>query len=71
VVISDFETVDGFFGFIMFATIASIVQLVEMIVEKYTCIVQFLGNILAVIAVNCSILEGHYLCKKKRIRELR
>jgi Na+-transporting NADH:ubiquinone oxidoreductase subunit E len=37
------------------ATIASIVQLVEMIVEKYAPALQFLGIFLPLIAVNCSI----------------
>jgi Na+-transporting NADH:ubiquinone oxidoreductase subunit E len=54
------------------ATIASIVQLVEMIVEKYAPLWQFLGIFLPLIAVNCSILGGAlFMQARKRIRELR
>jgi Na+-transporting NADH:ubiquinone oxidoreductase subunit E len=50
----------SFLGFIMFiAVIASMVQLVEMIVEKFApALYGALGIFLPLIAVNCSILGG-------------
>jgi Na+-transporting NADH:ubiquinone oxidoreductase subunit E len=48
------------------ATIASIVQLVEMIVEKYVPLWQFLGIFLPLIAVNCSILGGALFMQARR-----
>lgn len=57
----DFATVDlSFLSFIMFiAVIASTVQLVEMLVEKFApALYGALGIFLPLIAVNCSILGG-------------
>ncbi len=57
----DFATIDlGFLRFIMFiATIAAMVQLVEMAVEKFSpALYGALGIFLPLIAVNCSILGG-------------
>jgi len=57
----EFASVDlSFLGFIMFiAVIASMVQLVEMIVEKFApALYGALGIFLPLIAVNCSILGG-------------
>ncbi|MEX1191526.1 MAG: NADH:ubiquinone reductase (Na(+)-transporting) subunit E [Brumimicrobium sp.] len=55
------NTIDlGFLSFIMFiAVIASMVQLVEMLVEKFApALYGALGIFLPLIAVNCSILGG-------------
>jgi len=57
----DFATVDlGFLSFLMYiAVVASVVQLVEMIVEKFApALYGALGIFLPLIAVNCSILGG-------------
>jgi len=69
-----FENVDlSFLAFIMFiATIASMTQLVEMVVEKFSpALYSSLGIFLPLIAVNCSILGVHYLCKKEIIHWLK
>ena len=58
---ADFASVDlSFLSLILFiALIASIVQLVEMIVEKYSpSLYNSLGIFLPLIAVNCAILGG-------------
>lgn len=58
---ADFASVDlSFLSLILFiAVIASIVQLVEMIVEKYSpSLYNSLGIFLPLIAVNCAILGG-------------
>ncbi|MEG1574024.1 MAG: NADH:ubiquinone reductase (Na(+)-transporting) subunit E [Bacteroidales bacterium] len=58
---TSFENVDlSFLSLILFiAVIASIVQLVEMIVEKYSpSLYSSLGIFLPLIAVNCAILGG-------------
>jgi Na+-transporting NADH:ubiquinone oxidoreductase subunit E len=58
---ADFATVDlGFLSFLMYiAVVASVVQLVEMIVEKFApALYGALGIFLPLIAVNCSILGG-------------
>lgn len=68
--ISGSNTIDlGFLSFIMFiAVVASIVQLVEMLVEKFApALYGALGIFLPLIAVNCSILGVHYLCKTVNI----
>ncbi|HAW73426.1 MAG TPA: NADH:ubiquinone reductase (Na(+)-transporting) subunit E, partial [Flavobacteriales bacterium] len=57
----EYANVDlGFLSYIMFiAVIASMVQLVEMIVEKFApALYGALGIFLPLIAVNCSILGG-------------
>lgn len=50
----------GFLSFMMYiAVIASIVQLVEMVIEKYSpALYNSLGIFLPLIAVNCAILGG-------------
>ena len=56
-----FASVDlGFLSFLMYiAVVASVVQLVEMIVEKFApALYGALGIFLPLIAVNCSILGG-------------
>ncbi|HPG73187.1 MAG TPA: NADH:ubiquinone reductase (Na(+)-transporting) subunit E [Bacteroidales bacterium] len=58
---SDFADVDlGFLRFIIFiAVIASMVQIVEMVVEKFApALYASLGIFLPLIAVNCAILGG-------------
>lgn len=58
---ADFATIDlGFLSFLMYiAVVASVVQLVEMIVEKFApALYGALGIFLPLIAVNCSILGG-------------
>ena len=58
---SDFATIDlTFLQLLMFiAVIASFVQLVEMIIEKFSpALYGSLGIFLPLIAVNCSILGG-------------
>ena len=58
---ADFASVDlGFLSFLMYiAVVASVVQLVEMIVEKFApALYGALGIFLPLIAVNCSILGG-------------
>ena len=59
----------NYLTFIMFiAVIASTVQLVEMIVEKISpALYGALGIFLPLIAVNCAILGGHYLCRKNSL----
>ena len=48
------------------AVIASMVQLVEMIVEKVSpTLYGSLGIFLPLIAVNCAILGGSFSCNKK------
>ncbi|MFA9391666.1 MAG: NADH:ubiquinone reductase (Na(+)-transporting) subunit E [Prolixibacteraceae bacterium] len=64
----NFESVDlSFLGFIMFiAVIASMVQLVEMIVEKFApALYSSLGIFLPLIAVNCAILGGALFMQQK------
>jgi Na+-transporting NADH:ubiquinone oxidoreductase subunit E len=58
---ADFATVDlGFLSFLMYiAVVASVTQLVEMVVEKFApALYGALGIFLPLIAVNCSILGG-------------
>ena len=57
----------SFLSLIMFiAVIASMVQLVEMIIEKFSpSLYGSLGIFLPLIAVNCAILGGSLLCKLK------
>jgi Na+-transporting NADH:ubiquinone oxidoreductase subunit E len=64
----NYATLDlGFLTFIMFiAVIASMVQLVEMIVEKFSPeLYGNLGIFLPLIAVNCAILGGSIFMQKK------
>jgi Na+-transporting NADH:ubiquinone oxidoreductase subunit E len=64
----DFATVDlSFLGFILFiAVIASMVQLVEMIVEKFApALYGALGIFLPLIAVNCAILGGSLFMQER------
>ena len=60
----------SFLSLIMFiAVIASMVQLVEMIVEKFSpALYGSLGIFLPLIAVNCAILGGSFLCRLKIFR---
>ena len=63
-----FEEVDlSFLSFIMFfAVIASMVQLIEMIVEKFApALYSALGIFLPLIAVNCSILGGSLFMQER------
>lgn len=65
----DFATVDlSFLSYIMFiAVIASMVQLVEMIVEKFApALYGALGIFLPLIAVNCSILGGALFMQERQ-----
>jgi len=65
----DYATIDlSFLGFIMFiAVIASMVQLVEMIVEKFApALYGALGIFLPLIAVNCSILGGALFMQERQ-----
>lgn len=65
---SDFATLDlSFLGFILFiAVIASMVQLVEMIVEKFApALYGALGIFLPLIAVNCAILGGSLFMQER------
>jgi Na+-transporting NADH:ubiquinone oxidoreductase subunit E len=65
----DFLNVDlSFLGFIMFiAVIASMVQLVEMAVEKFApALYGALGIFLPLIAVNCSILGGALFMQERQ-----
>ena len=57
----------GFLSYIMFiAVIASMVQLVEMIIEKFApALYGSLGIFLPLIAVNCSILGGSLFMQQK------
>ncbi len=57
----------GFLSFIMFiAVIASMTQLVEMIVEKFTpALYSSLGIFLPLIAVNCAILGGSLFMQER------
>ena len=64
----NYATLDlGFLTFIMFiAVIASMVQLVEMIVEKFSPeLYGNLGIFLPLIAVNCAILGGLLFMQQK------
>ena len=56
----------SFLSLIIFiAVIASIVQLLEMIIERFSMkLYNALGIFLPLIAVNCAVLEGLSLCKK-------
>lgn len=66
---ADFATVDlSFLRFIMFiAVIASMVQLVEMTVEKFApALYGALGIFLPLIAVNCSILGGSLFMQERQ-----
>ena len=60
----------SFLSLIMFiAVIASMVQLVEMIVEKFSpALYGSLGIFLPLIAVNCAILGGSLSCRSKIFR---
>jgi len=65
----DFADIDlSFLGFIMFiAVIASMVQLVEMIVEKFApALYGALGIFLPLIAVNCAILGGALFMQERQ-----
>jgi len=65
----DFADVDlSFLGFILFiAVIASMVQLVEMAVEKFApALYGALGIFLPLIAVNCSILGGALFMQERQ-----
>jgi len=65
----EFANVDlSFLGFIMFiAVIASMVQLVEMAVEKFApALYGALGIFLPLIAVNCSILGGALFMQERQ-----
>ena len=64
-----FNTVDlSFLGFILFiAVIASMVQLVEMVVEKFApALYGALGIFLPLIAVNCAILGGALFMQERQ-----
>ena len=64
----NYATLDlGFLTFIMFiAVIASMVQLVEMIVERFApALYGALGTFLPLIAVNCAILGGSLFMQQK------
>ncbi|MCQ2280581.1 MAG: NADH:ubiquinone reductase (Na(+)-transporting) subunit E, partial [Bacteroidales bacterium] len=65
---SDWANVDlSFLSLIIFiAVIAGIVQLLEMVIEKYTpALYQALGIFLPLIAVNCAILGGTLFMQEK------
>lgn len=65
---ADYASIDlSFLSYIMFiAVIASMVQLVEMIVEKFSpALYGSLGIFLPLIAVNCSILGGALFMQQK------
>ncbi len=65
---SDFKEADlSFLSYIMFiAVIASMVQLVEMIVEKFSpALYNSLGIFLPLIAVNCAILGGSLFMQER------
>ncbi|RCL74014.1 MAG: NADH:ubiquinone reductase (Na(+)-transporting) subunit E [Flavobacteriales bacterium] len=65
----DYATLDlGFLSFIMFiAVVASMVQLVEMLVEKFApALYGALGIFLPLIAVNCSILGGALFMQERQ-----
>jgi len=64
----EFATVDlSFLGFIIFiAVIASITQIVEMIIEKYAPALYIsLGIFLPLIAVNCAIFAGSLFMQER------
>lgn len=64
----EYANVDlGFLSYIMFiAVIASMVQLVEMVVEKFApALYSALGIFLPLIAVNCSILGGSLFMQER------
>jgi Na+-transporting NADH:ubiquinone oxidoreductase subunit E len=63
-----FQTVDlSFLSFIVFiAVIASMTQIIEMVVEKYTpALNASLGIFLPLIAVNCAIMGGSLFMQQK------
>lgn len=65
---SEFETIDlSFLSLIIFiAVIASFVQLVEMVVEKFSpSLYSSLGIFLPLIAVNCAILGGSLFMQQR------
>lgn len=69
----EFDNVNlGFLTFIMFiAVIASMVQLVEMIVEKFSpALYTSLGIFLPLIAVNCAILGGSLFMQEREYHNL-
>ena len=69
----EFATVDlTFLQLLMFiAVIASFVQLVEMIIEKFSpSLYGSLGIFLPLIAVNCSILGGSLFGSKRFYKKL-
>lgn len=66
---SEYANIDlSFLGFILFiAVIASMVQLVEMIVERFSpSLYGALGIFLPLIAVNCSILGGALFMQERQ-----
>ncbi|MDR1368508.1 MAG: NADH:ubiquinone reductase (Na(+)-transporting) subunit E [Dysgonamonadaceae bacterium] len=69
----EFANVDlSFLGFILFiAVVASFVQLVEMVVEKFSpSLYASLGIFLPLIAVNCAILGGALFMQQKAFPNL-
>lgn len=69
----DFKNVDlSFLSLIMFiAVIASMVQLVEMVVEKYApSLYASLGIFLPLIAVNCAILGGSLFMQQRSFPDI-
>lgn len=70
---NDFKNVDlSFLSLIMFiAVIASMVQLVEMVVEKYApSLYASLGIFLPLIAVNCAILGGSLFMQQRSFPDI-
>ncbi|MDD6210971.1 MAG: NADH:ubiquinone reductase (Na(+)-transporting) subunit E [Bacteroidales bacterium] len=70
---SEFESINlSFLSFILFiAVIASFVQLVEMIIEKFSpSLYASLGIFLPLIAVNCAILGGSLFMQQKEFPNL-
>lgn len=68
-----FQNVDlSFLGFMVFiATIAAMVQLVEMIVEKFSpALYNSLGIFLPLIAVNCAILGGSLFMEQREYENI-
>ena len=65
----DEEVISGLLSFILFiATIATMVQLVEVIVEKFSpALYNSLGIFLPLIAVNCAILGGSLFMQSREI----
>jgi len=69
----DFAGVDlDFLSYIMFiAVIASMVQLVEMVIEKFTpALYNSLGIFLPLIAVNCAILGGSLFMQEREYQSI-